>query len=40
VSLEKPEVWDVIDHVGQDLRAHFGPEERGPCEDERDYPPW
>ena len=38
--LEMLELRDVIERVGRDLWAHFGPEERGPCDDTRDYPPW
>jgi ADP-ribosylglycohydrolase len=34
------ELRDVIERVARDLWAHFGPEERGPCRDLDDYPPW
>jgi ADP-ribosylglycohydrolase len=38
--LERLELRDVIERVGQVLWAHFGPEEREPCRDLRDYPSW
>jgi ADP-ribosylglycohydrolase len=38
--LEQLELRDVIASVADDLWAHFGPEERGDCEDDLDrYPP-
>jgi ADP-ribosylglycohydrolase len=36
--LETLELREVIERIGQDLWAHFGPEERGPCKDTGDYP--
>jgi ADP-ribosylglycohydrolase len=38
--LEGLELRDVIERVGRDLWAHFGPEERRPCKDTGDYPPY
>jgi ADP-ribosylglycohydrolase len=38
--LAQLELRDVIERVGNDLWAHFGPDERQPCDDLRDYPSW
>jgi len=38
--LQQLELRDVVKRVAQDLWSHFGPEERVPCGDQGDYPPW
>jgi ADP-ribosylglycohydrolase len=38
--LDQLELRDVIARVAEHLWAHFGPEERGPCDDFREYPSW
>jgi ADP-ribosylglycohydrolase len=38
--LDRLELRDVIARVALDLWTHFGPEERGPCKDTGDYPPY
>jgi len=38
--LDQLELRDVIERVGENLWAHLGPEERGPCDGVRGYPGW
>jgi ADP-ribosylglycohydrolase len=38
--LQQPELRDVVERMARDLWSHFGPAERGPCDDLQDYPSW
>jgi hypothetical protein len=38
--LDRLDLRDVIEQIARDLWSHFGPEEREPCDDLKDYPSW